>query len=164
MNKDDFEKLKKNAQNSKKLNKDFFKKLRKKKYKNLDETVHELHEDFFSEFSCLDCANCCKTLGPRLLQKDIERLAVHLKMKESKFIEQYLRIDEDNDYVFKSMPCPFLDAENYCIVYASRPKACKEFPHTNQKRFYQLLNETLLNTEICPAVYEITEKLRDIYK
>lgn len=163
MEQEDFEKLKVNAEKVEKETKQFFKRLKKNKPKNLDDIVHELDEEFFDDFDCLDCANCCKTLGPRVLPKDIERLSSHLKMKEADFVDKYLKIDEDNDYVFKSMPCPFLDSENYCIVYDQRPKACKEFPHTSQKRFYQVLDETLLNTAICPVVFDIIEKLKKKY-
>ena len=52
----------------------FLKKLKKKKPKDLDAFVHDLHFDAFSNFDCLDCANCCKTIGPRLIDKDVERL------------------------------------------------------------------------------------------
>lgn len=46
----------------------------------------------------------------------------------------YLRVDEDNDKVFKSMPCPFLGEDNLCSIYDIRPKACREFPHTDRKK------------------------------
>jgi len=138
------------------------KKLKKKKPKNLDNTVHALHEEVFSEINCLQCANCCKTLGPRITDHDIARLAKHLKLKPGKFIESYLRLDEDNDYVFKEMPCPFLMPDNYCMVYEHRPKACREYPHTDRKRFYQALDITLKNTATCPAVFEIMERLKQI--
>jgi len=138
------------------------KKLKKKKPKNLDNTVHALHEEVFSEIDCLACANCCKTLGPRITDHDIARLAKHLKLKPGKFIESYLRLDEDNDYVFKEMPCPFLMPDNYCMVYEHRPKACREYPHTDRKRFYQALDITLKNTATCPAVFEIMERLKQI--
>nr|MDK7631844.1 YkgJ family cysteine cluster protein [Globicatella sanguinis] len=82
--------------------------------------------------------NCCKTTGPLFTQKDIERLAKVFRMKPSLFIEKYLRIDEDNDYVLQQLPCPFLDSENYCLVYEDRPKACKEYPHTDRKKFHQI--------------------------
>ena len=59
----------------------FIKTLKKRKPGDLDTIVHELHAAAFSNFSCLDCANCCKTIGPRLTPSDIERLARHLKMK-----------------------------------------------------------------------------------
>ena len=137
----------------------FLKKLKKKKPKKLDDIVHELHEEAFDSFDCLDCANCCKTIGPRLIDKDIERLAKHLKMKTADFMQQYILTDEDGDFVFKDHPCPFLLPDNYCIVYESRPKACREYPHTDRKRFYQILNLTHKNCETCPVVFDIVNQL-----
>ena len=136
------------------------KKLKKKRPKNLDDFVHGLHIDAFSNFSCLDCANCCKTIGPRLTNKDIDRLAKHLKMKTSDFLKQYVLTDEDNDFVFREHPCPFLLPDNYCMVYESRPKACREYPHTDRKRFYQILNLSHKNCETCPVVYTIFEVMK----
>ena len=138
----------------------FVKKLKNKKPKNLDDLVHELHEEAFAKFNCLDCANCCKTIGPRLIDKDIERLAKHLKMKISDFTEKYILTDEDGDFVFREHPCPFLLSDNYCMVYESRPKACREYPHTDRKRFYQILELSHKNCETCPVVYEIFEELK----
>jgi len=138
----------------------FVKRLKTKKPKNLDDLVHELHEEAFEKFNCLDCANCCKTIGPRLIDKDIERLAKHLKMKISDFIEKYVMTDEDGDFVFKEHPCPFLLPDNYCLVYESRPKACREYPHTDRKRFYQILSLSHKNCETCPVVFEIFEELK----
>jgi Fe-S-cluster containining protein len=142
-------------------NKSFFSKIRKKKPKNLDKMMQELHVEVFEEIDCLDCANCCKSISPTLYFKDVERLAKHLKMKPSQFIDEYLQIDEENDYVFKHTPCPFLLPDNYCMVYESRPKACREYPHLDRKRFYQILNLTLKNSEVCPAVYDSIEKLKE---
>lgn len=136
------------------------KKLKKKKPKNLDDVVHDLHDEAFSVFSCLDCANCCKTIGPRLIDKDIERLAKQLKMKISDFMQQYILTDEDGDFVFKDHPCPFLLPDNYCMVYENRPRACREYPHTDRKRFYQILPLSHKNCETCPVVYEIFEELK----
>ena len=138
----------------------FVKKLKNKKPKNLDDLVHELNEEAFAKFNCLDCANCCKTIGPRLIDKDIERLAKHLKMKISDFTEKYILTDEDGDFVFREHPCPFLLSDNYCMVYESRPKACREYPHTDRKRFYQILELSHKNCETCPVVYEIFEELK----
>jgi uncharacterized protein len=138
----------------------FLKKLKKKKPKNLDDIVHELHVEAFSGFDCLDCANCCKTIGPRLIDKDVERLAKHLKMKTSEFIEQYVKVDEDGDMIFREHPCPFLLPDNYCMVYENRPRACREYPHTDRKRFYQILNLTHKNCETCPVVYDIVEEVK----
>ncbi|NQU88647.1 MAG: YkgJ family cysteine cluster protein [Mariniphaga sp.] len=138
----------------------FLKKLKKNKPKNLDSVVHKMHTDAFSNFNCLDCANCCKTIGPRLIEKDINRLARYLKIKPSEFIEQYIEVDEDNDFIFRDHPCPFLLPDNFCMVYEQRPKACREYPHTDRKRFYQILDLSHKNCETCPVVFSIIDKLK----
>ena len=149
------------AQQHQKENKALVKKLKRSKPKSLDVIVHGLHDEVFEKIDCLDCANCCKTTSPAIYERDIDRLAKHLKIKPSKLIEQYLEKDTDNDYVFRSAPCPFLDHENYCMVYDSRPLACREYPHTNRKRFYQVLDLSLTNTSICPAVADVFEGLKE---
>ena len=141
-------------------NKKFFAKLKKKPPKQLDYLMQELHESEFSRTDCLKCANCCKTTGPLFTDKDIERIAKHLKMKVWQFIEQYLRLDEDKDFVLQSVPCTFLGTDNYCSIYDVRPKACREFPHTNRKKFQQITNLTLKNVAICPAAFNIVEEMK----
>lgn len=154
----------KKAEDQAKSNKNFLQKLRKKKPKNLDDQFHQLHEKTFEEIDCLECANCCKTTSPIFQTSDIERLAKTLKMKVPAFIDEYLTIDEDDDYVLTSSPCPFLGTDNKCIVYDSRPKACREYPHTDRKRMYQITSLTYKNTFICPAVSRIMEQLKTIYE
>lgn len=141
-------------------NKKFFAKLRKKPPKRLDYLMQELHEEEFSRTDCLDCANCCKTTGPLFTDKDVSRISKHFKMKEQAFISQFLRVDEENDYVLQSVPCTFLGADNYCSIYEVRPKACREFPHTDRKKFQQISNLTLKNVAICPAAYNIVEEMK----
>src|SRR5690606_32295299 len=122
------------------------KKFRQQKPKGLDDRFHAQHEAVFREIDCLECANCCKTTSPLFIMADIERLAKVLRMKPQAFIETYLTIDEDGDYVLQSTPCPFLGEDNKCFVYEHRPKACREYPHTNRKRMYQIMDITLKNT------------------
>jgi len=141
-------------------NKKFFDKLKKKTPKNLDYVMQELHDREFAKDYCLSCANCCKTTGPLFTSADIERIAKHLRLKPQQFIDQYLRVDEDRDYVLQSVPCTFLDNENYCMIYDVRPKACREFPHTDRKKFQQIANLTIKNVEICPAAYNIVEEMK----
>lgn len=141
-------------------NKKYFDKLKKKPPKNLDYVMVELHEAEFKKTDCLTCANCCKTTGPLFTNADVERISKHFRQKPQQFIDQHLRIDEDNDYVLKSVPCTFLDAENYCMIYDVRPKACREFPHTDRKKFQQISNLTLQNVAICPAAYNIVEEMK----
>ena len=143
-----------------KENKKFFDKLKNKPPKHLDYLMLELHEKEFERTDCLTCANCCKTTGPLFTDKDIERIAKHFKLKPSEFMERYLRLDEDNDYVLQSVPCTFLGTDNYCSIYEVRPKACREFPHTDRKKFQQISNLTLKNVTICPAAYNIVEEMK----
>ena len=79
-------------------------------------------------------------------------------MKNSKVKKS--KIDEDGDQVLKSSPCPFLLDNNKCMAYDSRPKACREYPHTNRKRMYQILDLTETNTRVCPAVADIILKMK----
>jgi Fe-S-cluster containining protein len=144
-----------------KENKAYFAKLRKKPPKQLDYLMQELHNEEFEKTDCLKCANCCKTTGPLFTDKDIRRIAKHFKMKAQEFVTAYLRIDEDNDYVLQSLPCPFLGADNYCGIYEVRPKACREFPHTDRKKFHQISSLTLKNVAICPAAYNIVENMKN---
>lgn len=151
------------GQNQLKQNRKLAAKLKSLKPKNLDAKVHELHDEAFEEIDCLQCANCCKTTSPGMHDKDVERLAKHLRIKPSEVIEKYMEMDADGEYVFRSAPCPFLGADNYCSVYTSRPLACREYPHTNRKRFYQVLDLSVKNTAVCPAVVRIFEKLQTAY-
>ena len=123
----------------------------------MDLTIHALHDKYSAQIDCLNCGNCCRTLGPRITDKDVERMAKALRMKSVDMITQYLKIDEDGDMVFKSMPCPFLGADNFCAIYASRPKACREYPHTDRKKFYQIYMLSVENAATCPIVYEVME-------
>lgn len=141
-------------------NKKYFGKLKKKPPKNLDYVMQELHDAEFKRTDCIKCANCCKTTGPFFTTTDIERISKYLKLKPQKFIETYLRIDEDRDHVLQQVPCVFLDSDNYCSIYDVRPKACKEFPHTDRKKFHQIDNLTLKNVAICPAAYRIVEEMK----
>jgi Fe-S-cluster containining protein len=118
-----------------------------------------LHEEAFERIDCLQCANCCKNYSPRFKSPDIKRIAKHLRMKESDFIETYLRLDEEGDYVAKTKPCPFLGQDNYCSIYEVRPSDCERFPYTDEDVLLKRPVLTLKNSSFCPIVYFVLEKL-----
>ena len=120
-----------------------------------------LHEEAFSKINCLNCAACCKNYSPRFKTPDIKRISRHLKMKEGDFIETYLRLDEDGDYVVKSTPCPFLGANNFCSIYEVRPSDCVRFPYTDEDVFLKRATITLKNSTFCPIVVHVLEGLVD---
>ena len=143
-------------------NKKFLTGLRKKDSRKVDDVFHRTHDEVFETVDCLTCANCCKTTSPIFYPNDIERVARALRIKPGEFIEKYLRVDEDRDYVLKSSPCPFLASDNTCLVYEDRPKACREYPHTDRKKMVQIMDLTHKNTLVCPAVFEMVERLKKI--
>ncbi len=136
--------------------------LKKADPRKLDNAFHRLHDEVFQEIDCLACANCCKTTSPIFYPTDIERAAKALRVKPGEFMDQYLRVDEDKDFVLKSAPCPFLGDDNYCRIYDDRPKACREYPHTDRKKMVQIMDLTAKNTQVCPAVFEMVERLKKI--
>ncbi|MFZ4769916.1 MAG: YkgJ family cysteine cluster protein [Ferruginibacter sp.] len=118
----------------------------------------DLHEAAFSNINCLECAACCKNYSPRFKTPDVKRIAKHLKMKDGEFIEKYLQVDKEGDYVVKSKPCAFLGEDNFCSIYDVRPSDCSRFPYTDEDVFLKRPVITLKNATFCPAVYFVLEK------
>ena len=119
----------------------------------------DLHEQAFEKVNCLSCGNCCKGYSPRFKTPDIKRISRTLGLKESVFIEAYLKIDNDGDYVLQNAPCPFLGADNQCSIYEERPSDCRRFPYTDEDVFIKRAAITLKNIDFCPAAYYVIEKL-----
>ena len=122
----------------------------------------ELHEQTFERINCLDCANCCKNHSPTFKTPDIKRISKHLRLKESVLIDQYLTLDEDNDYVLKKSPCVFLNTDNTCQIYDVRPSDCARYPYTDEDVLLKRKQITLANAQVCPAVFSILEKISSI--
>ena len=109
-------KLPKKAKEKHNEHKKFFAKLKRKTPKHLDTIMSDLHDAEFKKTDCLTCGNCCKTTSPIFTEKDIFRISKHFRIKQQRFIETYLQVDEDNFYVLKTAPCSFL------VVLTSSPK------------------------------------------
>jgi Fe-S-cluster containining protein len=119
----------------------------------------DLHEEAFEKIDCTKCANCCKNYSPRFKTPDIKRISRHLRMKEGDFIETYLKLDEEGDYVVKVAPCPFLGEDNLCSIYDERPSDCTRFPYTNEDIILKRPAITMKNLSFCPITYYVVEKL-----
>jgi Fe-S-cluster containining protein len=119
----------------------------------------QLHEEAFEKVDCLQCAACCKNYSPRFKTPDVKRISKHLGMKESVFIESYLRVDEEGDFVVKDSPCPFLGSDNFCSVYDVRPSDCHRFPYTDEDVFIKKQKLTLKNASFCPISFYVLDKL-----
>jgi uncharacterized protein len=119
----------------------------------------QLHEAAFAKIDCLQCAACCKNYSPRFKTPDIKRISKHLKMKESVFIDTYLNLDNEGDYVVKQSPCPFLGADNCCSIYEVRPSDCARFPYTDEDVLLKRVQLTLKNASFCPIVEDVLDHL-----
>lgn len=119
----------------------------------------DLHEEATAAVDCLKCAQCCKSYSPRFKTPDVKRIARVLGLRESVFIDTYLRVDEEGDFVVKSSPCPFLGADNYCSIYEDRPSDCRRFPYTDEDVLLKRPALTLKNSSFCPITFYVLEKL-----
>lgn len=152
--------LKQKVTGEKKQHNALLKRLKKTDHATLDRRMVTLHNYYSDKIDCLECANCCKSISPAITNRDIDRIAKYMKRSPSSITEQYMNLDADGDYVFKSQPCPFLQNDNYCTIYAVRPKACREYPHTDRSKQYQILDLTFKNMELCPIVYQVISDLK----
>lgn len=133
--------------------------LQKTDKNKLLKVLPELHEEAFEKIDCLQCARCCKSHSPRFKTTDIKRISKYLKMRESVFIEKYLRVDEDGDFVANVLPCPFLESNNHCSIYEIRPSDCRRFPYSDEDVFFKRKELTLKNSTFCPITFYVLEKL-----
>lgn len=118
-----------------------------------------LHKEAFEKIDCLSCAACCRNYSPRIKTPDLKRISKHLGLRESVFIEKYLLVDEEGDFVVNSKPCPFLGDDNRCSIYEQRPSDCRRFPYSDEDVFIKRKELTLKNSEFCPITYYVLERM-----
>lgn len=138
------------------LAKDFKASLMKAQKQNRSiQHLEKWHDSAFDKINCLDCARCCKNHSPRFNNTDIKRISKYFNIKETAFINTYLKIDEDEDYVLQSQPCTFLNSDNTCQIYDVRPKDCSRFPYTDEAVFINQVNLSLKNATFCPIAEDV---------
>ncbi len=123
-------------------------------------TVSDLYRQISSQMDCKKCANCCKSLRVRLDDEDIKEFCKGLDADPKEFREQYLVKCETGEYVFNTMPCPFLK-DDLCSNYQHRPKKCRSFPHLDTHDFITRLEQVSLIYSVCPIVFNLYEHLKN---
>lgn len=124
----------------------------------IDNIVHRLNYEISNQFDCTTCGNCCMKLKPCITDQDIERLSQRLNTIPRQFKDDYIEIDEGEQY-FRKLPCSFLN-EKKCTVYSDRPEDCSSFPHLHKKDFTSRLFGVIDNYAICPIVFNVFENLK----
>jgi Fe-S-cluster containining protein len=129
---------------------------------DMPELVTRIERTVWRDVSCMECANCCKTMTPTFNKADIKRISAHLGMTAEEFKDKWLKKEDDSDdLVNTSQPCQFL-VDNKCSIYEVRPADCAEFPHHNKKPF-DAYNETFKNNlPHCPATLLLVDRLKKV--
>lgn len=133
--------------------------------KTLDRQFLELHKEIFSGYDCGKCRNCCKMYFGSIPREDVDKDAEGLKLTRDQFIEFFLIHNETTgDYETKHMPCDFLKEDGTCMLGENRPDNCRDYPYTDRPHRLESLYSVLEAVEVCPAAYEIWERLKKIYR
>ncbi len=126
---------------------------------SFDRQVQTLGAFWMEQIDCTRCAACCRSPGPLFRDRDIRRLAGEFRMKPADFTAQYLRRDEEGDYVLRELPCPFLGPDRLCRVYDLRPGACGDFPSLEKPGQARRLSQLFQDALVCPVVCRTVEDL-----
>lgn len=133
---------------------------------DLDERCRRLHDEYFAQYDCSKCRNCCKSCHGSIPEEDFQKDADHLGISREEFIEKYIDIEKGGDegnYDTKHMPCDFLNEDGACMLGENKPEACVKYPYTAEPGRLWALYSMIDNTAVCPVAYEIFEELKREY-
>jgi hypothetical protein len=120
-------------------------------------------EEIEDQIDCTTCANCCKVATARLTERDVERLARHLRVKKQVFLRDYTGTSAEEGLILRRTPegCVFLDGTT-CTVYDERPASCRDFPHLvrGPGSFVSRMWEMPDRACYCPIVYNALEAFK----
>lgn len=131
-----------------------------RQFRHAAEKVHD-------EIDCRTCGECCRVGEVPLQERDVEKLAKFLRIKESAFMKEYTMEGEGEETILKRGEggCIFLDG-NDCTVYEARPGNCERFPHLLKgagsipSRMWEFVNRATY----CPIVYNWMEAAKELTK
>lgn len=130
----------------------------------LDRQFLQLHRELFAQYDCSRCRNCCKMYYGTIPEEDVERDAEYLQMSREDFMNLYLNpAAQEEGYSTRHKPCDFLQKDGSCLLGEYRPESCRNYPHTDQPDRRGSLYSILDSAEVCPVVYEMLERLKEIY-
>lgn len=127
----------------------------------LDQQFFALHQELFSKYDCYQCGNCCRRFSTTLSEEEIVNISTYLGMTRQKFLEDCLIRGRDG--LELPAPCRFLDMDGRCRIQDCKPEECKGFPYTDRPDRIASLYSILSAAEVCPVVFEILERLKELY-
>ena len=129
-----------------------------------DRILRRIAEQIEDQIDCSVCANCCRVATVDLSERDVERLARHLRLSVAEFLAGYTMEDAEEGRILRrseAAGCVFLDG-NACTVYDQRPDTCRRFPHLVRgngsiaSRMWQFIDRACY----CPIVYNALEAFK----
>lgn len=134
-----------------------------------DRILRRLGEEIEDQIDCTACANCCKVATTQVTDRDIERIAKHLRITPDRVIAEFTQPDTEeggrNLKWEKGTGCVFLDGK-LCSIYDARPDICQRYPHIIRgtgsiaSRMWSFVDRA----SVCPIVYNSLEKFKEELK
>jgi Fe-S-cluster containining protein len=127
--------------------------------------LRRIAEEIEEQIDCTVCANCCRVATVRVSERDIERLAKHLRITRARFLAEYTVESDDEGRILRRTDadgCVFLEG-TACAVYDARPETCSRFPHLVRgngsiaSRMWQFIDRA----GYCPIVYNALEAFKE---
>lgn len=126
-----------------------------------DAMAHPIVEEVSSKIDCTQCGNCCKQQEPGVTLEEIDTLASIKNMSADEFKTQFVAWDKEGISFLCNKPCTFLKG-TICSIYSSRPHSCADFPGLQRPRLKWRLKQVEENYGICPIVFNVVERLKEI--
>ena len=135
-----------------------------KAHDHSDRILRRIAETVEEQIDCTVCANCCRVATVRLADRDVERLAHHLRISPAVFLRDYTDASDEEGRILRrseAAGCIFLEG-NTCTVYDERPDTCRRFPHLVRgngsiaSRMWQFIDRACY----CPIVYNALEEFK----
>src|SRR5438270_96362 len=104
---------------------------RKSMKSHSDRILRRIAQEIEEQIDCTACANCCRVATVKLSERDVERLARHLRIQPARFLADYTTGSATEGLILRrnaGTGCVFLSG-NDCTIYEARPDICRRFPH-----------------------------------
>jgi Fe-S-cluster containining protein len=134
-----------------------------KRHSMAERRIRRLAEEIEEQFDCLQCANCCRVATVRLSERDVARLAKHMRLSPAAFVRDYAETGEEGLILRRTeQGCIFLDG-THCLIYEVRPGICEDFPHTvrGDGSFISRMWDFTDRACYCPIVYNTLETIKE---
>ena len=94
-----------------------------------DRILRRIAEEIEGRIDCTQCANCCKVATVQVSERDVARLARHLRIPAERFLAEYTVESEEEGRILRrdrESGCVFLNGRD-CAVYEARPTSASAF-------------------------------------